>query len=291
MATLFRACCEGTSVEKTLGTYAELWKAWAEGERPRRRTIALYGDLFALKHQLEAEETAKPHKLVWGIGISTWKLRFDGKPFEFEYPLLTQAMEITLDESSMALELRPRATDTQVELSALVTCQVGGAAEVDGAIRAHLQRNKDRPVTPFDASSYADVLKLAAGSLENHGAYLEVLTSGQPLPPAGEHLAVTDAWALFARPRSNNYLHEDLRRLQDTLASGCEIPDGPAALVTPPADEPVLFEAINFRGLSGRGTSSSGTPPQELYFPLPYNRVRSSVGRTRRDAPIGKRHR
>jgi hypothetical protein len=34
---------------------------------PRRRTITLYADLFALKHQLEAEETAKPQEFVCGI--------------------------------------------------------------------------------------------------------------------------------------------------------------------------------------------------------------------------------
>lgn len=52
--------------------YLDTWNAWADLERPRRKSISLYGDLFALKHQIEAEETAKPQEFIWGIGVTTW---------------------------------------------------------------------------------------------------------------------------------------------------------------------------------------------------------------------------
>ncbi len=116
---------------KVLDIYTSLWKAWAEGERPRRKTIALYGDLCALKHQLEAEETAKPQEFVWGVGIASWQISLVGSSVVFEYPLLTQAIEIGLDEKTMAIELRPRATDTRVEFDAFIACQVTGAADVE----------------------------------------------------------------------------------------------------------------------------------------------------------------
>ena len=38
-------------VNSALQEYIPLWKNWAIGEQPRRKTIALYGDLFSLKHQ------------------------------------------------------------------------------------------------------------------------------------------------------------------------------------------------------------------------------------------------
>lgn len=259
------------SVGRALEAYIGLWKSWAEGEKPRRKTISLYGDLFALKHQMEAEETAKPMELVWGVGVATWQMSYEGKSFSFQYPLLTQAVEISLDEKNMALDVRPRATDTRVELDAFVACAVIGAADVENAAREHLAKHKDRPVTPFDPSSYTDVLKLAATNLDSKGSYKEVLAQGEPLPGAGEHLVVTDAWVLLARPRSNNYLVDDLKRLQDKLASGCDIPAGPLALVSPPSDEPIEFEPVNFRGISSRGSYSDGKAPQELFFPLPYN--------------------
>ncbi len=265
------------TVTRALDEYRSLWSAWAAVERPRRKTIALYGDLFSLRHQLAADETARPQELVWGIGIATRQLPFEGSSFDFEYPLLTQAAEIALDEMTMALEVRPRATDTRVELDAFVSCQIPGAAEVERSAREYLARNKDRPVTPFDVSSYTDVLKLAASNLDSNGEYRELAAYNEPVPRAGEHLIVTDGWVLLSRPRSNNYLFEDLKRLQDELVKGCEIPAGPLALVTPSSDQPVEYEPVRFRGLSSRGMPEGGKSLDELYFPLPYNEEQVTI--------------
>ena len=72
---------EREGAAKALEVYFTLWESWAEGERPRRTSIALYGELFALKHYLESEETAKPHELVWGIGVASWKIPYEGVPW------------------------------------------------------------------------------------------------------------------------------------------------------------------------------------------------------------------
>ena len=187
-------------------SYTLSWKSWSGVERERRKTIALYGDLFALMHQMEAEQTNKPQELVWGIGISTWQLAYEKGAFSFEYPLLTQAIEISLDDQTMAIELRPRATETRVEFDALTACHVEGAIEVEKAAIAHLNKHKDRPVTPFDPGSYSDILRLIAGNLDSKGLYKEVLQLGEAVPAAGEHLVVTDSWVVIARPRAVNYL-------------------------------------------------------------------------------------
>ena len=49
---------------QVLATYTVAWKSWAAAEQPRRMTIALYGDLFTLMHQMEAEQTSKPQELI-----------------------------------------------------------------------------------------------------------------------------------------------------------------------------------------------------------------------------------
>lgn len=262
---------------RALESYALSWRSWAAPERERRKTIALYGDLFALMHQMEAEQTSKPQELVWGIGISTWRLSYERGTFSFEYPLLTQAIEISLDDRTMAIELRPRATDTRVEFDALTACHVEGAIEVEKAVIAQLERHKDRPVSPFDAGSYSDVLKLIAGNLDSKGVYKEVLANDEAVPTAGEHLVVTDAWVFFTRPRAVNYLFDDLKRLEDKLNEGCEIPEGPLALVSQPSDEPLTFEPVSFRGLSSRGDSIGTHKSQELFFPLPYNEEQVTI--------------
>ena len=135
-----------------LATYTELWNAWAAGEGPRRASIRLYGDLFALKHALEAEATTRPQELVWGMGIATWKLTHGEHEVAFEYPLLTQVVEIELDGQTMALHIRPRATETRLEMDAFVACDVQGAPDVERTVKDWLLKHCDRPVTPFDSS-------------------------------------------------------------------------------------------------------------------------------------------
>jgi hypothetical protein len=69
---------------RALASHSTVWKSWASGERPRRATIALYGDLFTLMHQIEAEQTSKPQELVWGLGVLSWQLTADKEQIPFE---------------------------------------------------------------------------------------------------------------------------------------------------------------------------------------------------------------
>lgn len=272
--TQFRA-----AAQKAFAEFTPLWTAWAEGEKPRRKTIDLYGDLFAIKHQLESEETAKPQELVWGFGVAAWKLRYEERSsasmVEFQYPLLTQTVELALDERTLALELRPRAVDPQFEFDAFAACLLPSTADVEKAAKDALARSADRPVNPFDPGSYEHLLKLIAGNLHDKGRFTPGATAF-PLPR--DDLVISDAWVVLTRPRSNNYLHEDIERLKRRLGDGVEIPLGPLALVTPPAEEAVGYEPVSFRGLSGlSGGSGAKCAPRELFFPLPYNHEQVTI--------------
>ncbi len=284
------------NVMTEFAVYETRWRAWADTEAPRREAMSLYSDLFAIKHQIDSEETARPTELVWGMGVATWELSYEGVTFPFSYPLITQAIEIEVDEQSMALHLRPRTTPPRLEMDAFVACGVTGATEVERTARARLEQ-AGGTVSPFEPGSYQDLLKLFASNLDSQGAYSEILTNGGPLPGAEEHLVVTDRWVLLSRPRANNFLLDDLQRLSARLQEGSELPSGPAALVTRPSDDPHHVEPVNFRGLSSRGTGSGA--PQELYFPLPYNaeqvtivqRLERSPGVTVQGPPgTGKTH-
>ncbi|MEX3983690.1 AAA domain-containing protein [Paraburkholderia sp. EG287A] len=272
------------TAEAALALYTAHWLEWSAVEKPRRKSIALYGDLFALRHQLVAEQTANAVEFVWGLGIAAWQVPFEGGTFDYQYPLLTQPLEISLDEDSMALEIRPRVTSPLCEMDALVSSGVGGAAECEKAMLAQLERHPDVPVTPFTPSSYSDVLKLAARNLDSRGSYVEVLAQGEDAPRAGEHLVVSDAWALFTRPKSNNFLVVDLKNIRKRLEAGCDIPAGPLALVSPPSEVPIVYDPVNFRGISGRA-ESGGRPVEELYFPLPYNKEQLTIAQRLEHAP------
>lgn len=270
---------ERTRLEQALAAYTPLWTAWAAGEKPRRKTIALYGDLFAIKHQLEAEETAKPQELVWGVGVSAWKLRHSERGttsvVDFQYPLITQALEVGMDDRTLALELRPRAVGPQFSFDAFAACQMLSAPEVEKAARAALEKSADRPVSPFDAGSYEHLLKLIAGNLHDQGRYE---SETEAFPKAGEDLVVTDAWVLMSRPKSVNYLEEDIERLKARLTPDVEIPLGPISLVTPPSDDLSTHVPVAFRGLSGvSGNYGGRNQVQELFFPLPYNHEQVTI--------------
>jgi very-short-patch-repair endonuclease len=255
----------------TFDEYSTDWTRWAEREKPRRQSIEVYGHFFTLKHQIEAEETAKPQELVWGVGIASWLIPSGGSTSAFEYPLLTQAVEISIDKQSMAIELRPRETDVRLELDAFVLAQIPGTAETELAAKAQLASPGANGFSPFDVSSYSPVMRLVAGNLDSNGSYREVLSLGQACPPPGDDLIVTDGWVLLARPRQNNFLLEDLKRLKEKVAAAESIPFGPLALVTPPSDVVIEHISGGFRGLSSGGRGGSGGPIQELYFPLPHN--------------------
>ena len=266
-------------VTETFAQYKPLWKAWAEGEKPRRVTIGLYGELFSLKHQMEAEETAKPHELVWGLGITSWKIAVEGRTgpstVDYQYPLITQAMELSIEDQTMAITLSPRAVDPRFEFDAFSACHVLSAPEVEKACKDALAKHPEKQITPFDTGSFEHLLRLVAGNLHERGQFL----SGQVRPlTVTEDLVVTDAWVILSRPRSNNYLLEDIERLKGNIKGGAAIPAGCLSLVTPPLDQAIDFRPISFRGLSGTGSvGSGGAAPQELYFPLPYNHEQVTI--------------
>lgn len=252
-----------------LADYMVLWEAWAQDERPRRTTIDLYSELFAIKRQIEIQQGTDAVEMVWGLGVSSWKLKLDDQEHDFQYPLLTQALELHLDEETFAIEIRPRAVDPQCEMEAFIATNVHASSECESQIRDYISKHTETPMTPFMPSSYLDVLKLAVRTLDSRGRFVTSPELTYPAP--GPDLIVSDAWAVFLRPKPTNYLIADLKNIRRELEQGAEIPDGPLALVTPPSDTPVTFEDINFRGISSRGISGANGAPRDLYFPLPYN--------------------
>jgi very-short-patch-repair endonuclease len=265
--------------QAALAKYRPLWTAWAAGEAPRRKTIALYGDLFAIRQQLETEETNQPRELVWGFGVAAWQLsqqeQSGGVRVDFQYPLITQPLEVALVDKTLALEVRPRALDPRFEFDAFSACSVPGTADVERAARDALTKAQDRPVSPFDPGSFEPLLKLVAGNLHKSGRYV---AGAQGLPTPTADLVVTDTWAILSRPRPNNYLHDDIERLKAHIASGCLLPEAALSLVSPPPDVAAAFEPVALRGLSGpTGGSGAKGDAKDLYFPLPYNQEQVTI--------------
>ncbi|MFC5463028.1 AAA domain-containing protein [Massilia niabensis] len=263
-----------------LQAYLPHWRDWAAREKPRRQVITLYADLFSLKTRLESEEAVRPLELVWGLGVSSWRIPAvdrAGSPgtVEFHYPLITQALEIDIDSASHAITLGPRQAEPRLELDAFAACGVAGIGEVETAARALLAGSAAIPVSPFEPASTEPILKLVAGNIAASARYDREAKSA---PAAGDDLVVTDQWVVFARPRATHFLLEDIARLKERVNEGGEgetLPEGPMRIVTPPDDAVIEHQPIAFRGLSGRPTVEG--EPRELYFPLPYNREQETI--------------
>src|SRR5882672_6451123 len=252
------------------------WNAWAEYERPRRKTIAFYNELFKLHQTIEAEGVETPIELVWGVGMALWQT----ETTRIHHPLITQAVEVSLDPASLALDVRPRDRLPVLEIDAYVSLDNSGVPALEAAWRQMLGK-AEKTLSPFDESSYRTILGAATGYLDANGRYWPDLRENpedRSLPKAGPELTVTDTWVLFARSRSSNFLLDDLARLRSNVEEIEEIPGGPAALVSELPDEVEDRASVFFRGLSYGGTEiPAGAKSFELYFPKPYNEEQVSI--------------
>ena len=262
---------EGVEIEATLlelyDKYRKGWNDWAERESPRRACIKLYNQFFAYRLQMQAADGAKGEEIVWGMGLSTWKVKADVS-FEYVYPLLSQSLDIVISEKDMAIELRPRQLEVQLELYPLTCAGIPSAAQLEPLLKTQI-RDSAEPITPFAPELYDFVMKAVAGTLDSEGRYEEILKGDDQMPAAGPKLITTDSWCILYRPRQNHFQIQDAAALKAALEGSETLPEGPLALVTPPADVHHDHEPLHFRGVSSR--PPDGKPHEELYFPLPYN--------------------
>ena len=234
-------------------------------ERPRRKTIALYNKLFALQQTMAIEGAETPIELVWGMGVALWKK--DGARTTVKHPLLTQSCEVSLNQQTFELEVRPRSTDCALEIDCYSELEIAGVTQLQEFWRQQQSTAESRP-SPFEAASTHPTLKAAVGWLDPAGRFIEC-AAAPTLPAVTDKLTISDTWVLYARRRSGQVLLEDIERLRKHLKTRSEaLPKVLTSFVMPGDTEVRPRPSVHFRGLS---SSSSETGTRELYFPMPYN--------------------
>ena len=109
-----------------------VWLPWAVAERPVRKTLIVYQRLFEVAQLAEMGGGDAPFELVWGIGVSRW--RIDGN--EIDLPLIERLVEIDLDEAEGAtIKVRPRSGGAVVNLRAFDAIGVQGVSLAYDAAR------------------------------------------------------------------------------------------------------------------------------------------------------------
>lgn len=261
------------AVQGTFDWYVrELWEPWATSERPRRKTIALYNKLFALQQAIATDSTETPLELVWGIGYACWKK--DGSSTAIRYPLLSQSCEISLNEKTFDLQIRPREVDAHLETDCYADLEVPGVRQLEAFWKSVVAAAASR-VNPFESSTFEGVLMAAAGHLDPNGTGIYVKLLNEPtIPTPTDKLCVTDTWVLYGRRRAEHIFLWDVQRLRQKIASAESIPPVIAGFVETGDSTVRIRPPVHFRGLS---SSVSGNGFRELYFPMPYNEEQVSI--------------
>lgn len=268
---------ERVTVQEEFNDYLKnTWQPWLAQEKLIRQSIALYSSLFMLNQQLQGNLADAQLELVWGVGIAVRKSADDEQNSkQIKYPLLTQSVEITLDQKTMALLIKPTLSAPTLETEPFSIEENQGLAKLLKNSKEFYD-SEDVSLSPFLPSSYEPILKSAVTLLDSSGVYQPDHTSAddRKIPKAQNNLIVTDTWVIMARPRSNNIFLQDLNNLSIQLetATDIDLPNALKAMLTEPATENKDIILPTYRGLSMVSGSEKYTGmPAELYFPKAFN--------------------
>jgi very-short-patch-repair endonuclease len=260
--------------DKVANWVAGTWSKWATDELRRRGTIAIYQQLYKLLQVLEVGGYESPIELIWGIGLV--RRQKDGQAVN--RPLLEIRTDLELDDTRGGLiRVRPTGSDPTFDLKPYeeLGCEGAGLGELSDLIRAELKKYGDaQALSPFARDSFEPILTAAAAHLGSGGCYLRS-EEGAKVEFDPERLTITDQWVLFARPRSQHVVLQDIERLRSVLEDSDHPISGLAErLVTEPSKiAPVgaWVPSERIGATTGIASQSPDEAPFDVFFPKPYN--------------------
>ncbi|MGY3450421.1 helicase [Bradyrhizobium sp. USDA 4353] len=251
------------------------WAAWAAIERPRRRTIAAYQKLREMAHAAGSGDHHRGCEIVWGLGVSRW--RRNGH--ELDLPLLERLVTIEFLRGADAdIRIRPRLAGATANLKAFepLTPAAKAAAHTAGQM---LERGGE--LSPFTPASFEPILSAIGAQLDPQGIYCPTSPdSALLLPDESGQLVVSDRWVIFARPRSEALLRQDLERLtramEYTSPAECCLAGMGHLLLGAPDHDTIDSRRRRLSGVIGDPIdivpdAQVPTDRGDLFFPLPTN--------------------
>ena len=269
---------------------SSVWLLWADAERPKRKSIALYQKFFEVAQLTELAGAEQPLEVVWGLGLTRWIK--DG--FEVDLPLLERLVEIEIDEKAGSeIRIRPRSASATPNVRPYEEMKIDGAPlALDAARRAIATADLDDGVSPFLLDTFEPALRACQTRLDPDGRYLpdhEKINADMPVPAAASHLCVSDRWVIFVRRRSDNFLLNDIANLTKSIeTTGADLPDPAKTLVMGPA---IKASVSPWKPLGpGLGETTEPEDPVagesslgELFFPKPFNHEQEEIVRSSRN--------
>jgi very-short-patch-repair endonuclease len=254
---------------------AGTWTPWSVAELPRRKTIAVYQVLYKIFQLLQVGAAESPIELMWGIGVVHWQK--DGKIID--RPLLERRVDLELDDNRGGLiRVRPTASEALFDLKPYEELGCTNLANLSDLIRREIQRtSEEEGISPFIRESFEPILSAAGARLDPGGVYAP--DSSSPLvanEASPGRLTVTDKWVLFARPRSQHVVLQDIDRLRRSANNEKQKIEGLAErLVTHPSNEVGTdgWQPLSPRigGTTEIGVASDKSDLTDIFFPKPFN--------------------
>ena len=262
-------------VKSKLKVYlASQWATWANKEKKRRRTIQIYEKLFSMREELKEALQDNPLELLWGIGISVWNM--NGQ--KVCYPLITQGVEICLDDATMSLQIRPREIEESLELDLYRSSDNPGTDSLEKSYKEFI-KDRTQALSPFDPTSYEPILHTGAKYLDPNGIFWpkDASEDDRKIPKVSNELKITNTWTVLARPRGQAPLVQDLEnfKIQINENTSVELPPAVSSILKDPLDHEETVVLPEFRGISKicpeNPAGECGQKAADLYFPLPFN--------------------
>ena len=277
------------------------WAKWAHAEKLRRSTMAIHARMLDVLPV--GDPTDRSDEMVWGLGVSRW--RRDGN--DIVLPVLERSVAIEVGDNG-EIRIRPRMAGAISDLRGFQTGQAStSAAAVESSRRILEAIEREGEVSPFVPDSFEPILRTVSSQLDPEGIYLgsdhDWSKPGDASPGAADHLAVSNRWVIFARPRTKSLLLRDIERFREAIeriarADG-EIPMLARVLAFGTSDEAstgmrqalsgVIGRPIDIEPVAEQANAESG----DVFFPLPSSmdltdvvrRLQTSDGLVVRAAP------
>jgi very-short-patch-repair endonuclease len=270
------------------------WAAWAESEKPRRRSIAFYNRLFETQQRMAAMGDDVPVEAVLGIGIARW----NHPAGRVNAPMIEAMVELELSPGDGAIIVRAREQAPRLALRPFDMLEIEGVGTLYREASTQLERLYNDPdvgFSPYERAGYEMVLRMCQARLSAAAVYERDTRDNEndrTPPQADDKLRISDTWVLYIRQRSVNFRCEDIRRLtarvrdaeskQDLPAPALQMTSRPTnALID---DDVVDLEDTTLvlpttphvntpsHGSSGGGSAGGNRKEEKAYFfPLPYN--------------------
>ncbi|MGJ4933146.1 AAA domain-containing protein [Bradyrhizobium sp. HKCCYLRH3083] len=251
------------------------WSEWSKLENPRRRTIALYQSLYKVFQLVEVGGAESPVEVIWGIGAVNWQK--DGRIVD--RPLLERRVDIELDEKrGGVIRIRPTAADASFDLKPYEELGCSNLPSLAELMKREIQTAAENDgILPFVKDSFEFILMMASSRIDAEGNYKPQM-DGAAQEARSAKLIITDKWVLFARPRSQHIILQDIDRMRRSTEDLTHPLKGfSERLVTAPSNQAA---GSNWTPLSSRiGASAPSAPASEavrdetfdVFFPKPFN--------------------